>query len=216
MRKSEGFHPPSSSQLSLGATWNSSPSVHNTTGPVSASFPDPYSAAGSFGYYIDSLLVYFAPVGFVQNEDLCSGTPNGAARVAYSIIPGSNTSNAYSTNEVGNVRASSARAYVYPFVDLVEGGGAKDNLMILVEHQATGIVWADQDDAGGDARAVGVKYVSTPAENGQINRTVWEVTVEKEVVVASGAIGVSWSYYPVEEISDTAAAITYRARIFSS
>lgn len=182
MKKSEGFNQPSSSQTALGATWDPSPSVHNTMGPVSASFPSPYSAGGSFGAYIYSLLAYFAPVGLVQNVDACSGIPNGAARVAYSIIPGRNTSN----ETEGNIRASSARSYVYPFV---EQPGAKDNLVILVDHQAIGIVWGE-DAADGNATAVGVRFVSTPAENGTVHGPIWEVATSNEVIVASGAIGV--------------------------
>lgn len=151
-------------------------------GPVSASFPSPYSAGGSFGAYISSLLTYFAPVDLVQNLDVCSGTPNGAARVAYSIIPGRNTSN----ETEGNIRASSARSYVYPFV---EQRGAKDNLVILVDHQAIGIVWGE-DAADGNATAVGIRFVSTPVENGTVHGPIWEVATSHEVIVASGAIGV--------------------------
>lgn len=194
MKKAEGFHPPSSSQLDLGATWDPSPWIHNTTGPVSASFPNPYSAAGSLGTYISSLLAYFAPVGLVQNPDVCSGTPNGAARIAYSVIPGSND-----TNDIEeNVRASSARSYVYPFLGPLD---VKENLVILVGHQAIGIVWGD-DDADGNATAAGVRFVNTPEENGTVDGAVWEVAVRKEVVVASGAIGVQSSSFSTKHATE--------------
>lgn len=182
MKKAEGFRPPSPSQLDLGATWDPSPSVHNTFGPVSASYPNPYSAANSFGAYISSLITYFFPVGLVQNPDVCSGTPNGAARIAYSIMPGSNTTN----GTKGNIRSSSARAYVYHFLEQQD---AKENLVILVGHQAIGIVWGD-DNADGSATAAGVRFVSTSVENGTVDGPVWEVATSKEVIVASGAIGV--------------------------
>lgn len=209
MRKSEGFHPPSPSQLALGATWDPSPFVHNTTGPVSASFPNPYTAAQSFGNYVDSFLNYFSPVGLVHNEDLCQGTTNGAARLAFTLIPGSNDTN--QTNGLNNVRESSARAYVYPFATSnangSEEGKEKDNLVILVEHQAIGIVWGnDTTDDAEESRAVGVQFVSTPMENGEIEGPVWEVNVEKEVIVASGAIGVCSRFPAVASERDGANA----------
>lgn len=75
---------------------------------------------------------------------------------------------------------------MYPFLEQQD---TKENLVILVGHQAIGIVWGD-DDEDGNATAAGVRFVSTPVENGTVDGTIWEVAVEKEVVVASGAIGV--------------------------
>lgn len=84
------------------------------------------------------------------------------------------------------MRASSARSYVYPFL---ERQNAKENLVILVGHQAIGIVWGE-DDMDGNATATGVRFAKTPVENGTIDSPIWEVAATKEVIVASGAIGV--------------------------
>lgn len=70
-----------------------------------------------------------------------------------------------------------------------------------MDHQAIGIVWGD-DDADGNATAVGVRFVSTPLENGTVGGPIWEVATTNEVIVASGAIGVCPLHFPTRHATD--------------
>lgn len=198
MERSEGFIPPSMAQMSLGATFD--PSVHGTTGPISISYPQPYTATEAFGDYISAMLSVFStsPSAFSTNVteatytplkqilDLCTGAPLGAARFFYSLLPG--------TGRVagGNRRTSSAWGYVYPFLPEPE---IKGGLVVLSGHQATGIVW-NSDGAPGDlVKATGVKLVAILASTANVSEaTVADevtVAVSGEVIVSAGAIGVS-------------------------
>jgi choline dehydrogenase len=174
MMKSESFHIPNAQQVSLGAT--SVPSVHGMHGPVSVSYPQPYLATTSFGAYITSIREFFPTL--IQNLDVCTGSPNGAARFFYSIIPGT------TNTPGGNRRASSAVSYIYPFLN-----NGKDNVVILVGHQSTSILWANTTTHTGLATAKGVRFAATPAPNADVG-TTYDVTASKEVIVAAGALGV--------------------------
>lgn len=54
----------------------------------------------------------------------------------------------------------------------------------------------------GNATAVGVRFVSTPAENGTVGGPVSEVAATREVIVASGAIGVRLVPFSTEQATD--------------
>lgn len=189
MQKSEHFKAPNAYQTSLGAT--SIPAVHGTAGLVSVSYPQPYVATVSFGSYISSLLSFFKPTGLTQNLDTCTGSPHGAVRFIYSLIPG-----ASSTDVGGNRRCSSAVAYVYPYANGAYAG-EKSSLTVLVNALGTGIVWGNAT-SGGLQVANGVSYAVAPASpvppaNTTLG-TIWEVKASKEVIVCAGALGVSPFY----------------------
>lgn len=188
MQKAEHFNPPNAYQRSLGAT--SQPSVHGTSGPVSVSYPQPYLGTYSFGSYISSLLKFFWSTHLTQNPDVCSGRPNGAARFFYSLIPGPDK------NVAGNNRrCSSAVAFVYPYVNGASAG-EKENLTILVGTLATGIAWGN---ASGDLQvAKGVSFTQAPSNPAPLPNTtlgtIYQATASKEVIVAAGALGVSFAF----------------------
>ncbi|KZS98576.1 alcohol oxidase [Sistotremastrum niveocremeum HHB9708] len=174
MKKSEIYHVPNAEQRARGAT--SVPSVHGTQGQVNVGFPQPWGAWVSYQSHISSVLATFPDAQ--RNPDIGTGTPNGASVFVYSIKPGT------SETPGGNVRSSSAAAYIYPFL----GTSAKPNLTILVGHQATTIVWDRAAGKPGKPKAIGVKFAATPAANTTIG-TVYSVVVQDEVIVSSGALG---------------------------
>ncbi|KAF5387054.1 hypothetical protein D9615_001538 [Tricholomella constricta] len=172
MKKSENYHLPNPQQISLGATVN--PDVHGYNGKVDAGFPQPYEATVAAGYIVEAARA--AIPGLAQNPDVASGKPNGAARFQYSIKPGNKTVVAPD----GNTRSSSANAYIYPSLQ------KKSNLIILIGHQASGLVWGSR--SGSLSRATGVKFISTPLLNAELGPE-YVVKVCNEVIIASGAIG---------------------------
>ncbi|KAF7984892.1 hypothetical protein HWV62_10891 [Athelia sp. TMB] len=183
MKKSEHFHVPNAYQVSLGAT--STPSVHGTSGPVSVSYPQPYLGTFSFAAYISSLLSYFKPTGLRQIPDVCSGSPHGAVRFFYSLLPGA------SPDAAGdNRRCSSAVAYVYPYANGADAG-QKSNLTVLVGALATGIVWGNASQ--GLQVASGVSYAAAPSSPAPPANTtlgtIYHVEASKEVIVCAGALG---------------------------
>ncbi|KAG6812405.1 hypothetical protein H0H92_002981 [Tricholoma furcatifolium] len=172
MKKAEFYHLPNSNQTSLGATVD--PSAHGYNGLVNAGYPQPYEAAVLAGSMVSAALA--AIPDLVHNVDVASGTPNGAARFQYSIKPGNNSV----VTADGNTRSSSANAYIYPSLE------DKPNLVILVGHQATRLVWGTP--VGSLSTAIGVKFIATPQTNATI-QTELEVGISKEAIVASGGIG---------------------------
>lgn len=175
MKKAENYHLPNSQQVLLGAT--SDPAVHGFNGTVNAGFPQPYEAtvvAQKMELAFQAAIPHLA-----ENIDLASGTPNGVARFQYSIKPGNRTE----VTPDGNLRSSSANAYIYPSLK------KKENLIILTGHQATTIVWAKQ--SGNLSRASGVNFIPTPAAD-EFPVSEFKVALNREIIVASGAIGVSY------------------------
>ncbi|KAG6914237.1 hypothetical protein DXG01_001535 [Tephrocybe rancida] len=172
MKKAEAYHLPNPQQVILGATVI--PGVHGFRGNVNAGFPQPYE--GTVATQNIETALRTAVSSLVKNPDLASGTVNGVARFQYSIKPGNNNV----VTPGGNLRSSSANAYIYPSLRV------KSNLVILTGHQATAIVWGKRDSSL--SRASGVKFIQTPAIN-SIPGRVFDVTVAREVIVASGAIG---------------------------
>ncbi|KAG6907076.1 hypothetical protein DXG01_010648 [Tephrocybe rancida] len=172
MKKAEAYHLPNPQQVILGATVI--PGVHGFRGNVNAGFPQPYE--GTVATQNIETALRTAVSGLVKNPDLASGIVNGVARFQYSIKPGNNTV----VTPGGNLRSSSANAYIYPSLRV------KGNLVILTGHQATAIVWGKRDSSL--SRASGVKFIQTPAIN-SIPGHAFDVTVAREVIVASGAIG---------------------------
>ncbi|KAG6885298.1 hypothetical protein C0993_003459 [Termitomyces sp. T159_Od127] len=173
MNKAENFHLPNSQQVLLGAT--ADPKVHGFNGSVNTGFPQPYEAT-VVGQKME-LAFQAAIPHLAENDDIASGIPNGVARFQYSIKPG----NQSEVTPEGNVRSSSANAYIYPSL------GEKENLIILTGHQATSIVWAQQ--SGNLSQASGVNFIPTPAAD-DIPASQFQVALKREVIVASGAIGV--------------------------
>ncbi|KAG6849533.1 hypothetical protein H0H93_007689 [Arthromyces matolae] len=173
MKKAEFYHLPNLQQVALGATVD--PLVHGFRGKVNAGFPQPYEGTVVAQSMIAAAVA--AIPGLVKNDDVASGTPNGAARFQYSIKPGNKTD----ISPTGNVRSSSANAYIYPSLQ------AHPNLLILTGHQATRLVWGPR--SMNLSQAVGVKFIPTPAPNTSTPME-YEVKVALEVVVASGSIGV--------------------------
>ncbi|GLB34617.1 putative alcohol oxidase [Lyophyllum shimeji] len=172
MKKAEYYHLPSPEQVSLGATVI--PSVHGYEGDVNAGFPQPYEATVAAGKLVTAAMA--AIPGLAHNLDVASGVPNGAARFQYSIKPGNNT--VISPN--GNTRSSSANAHIYPSLQ------NKPNLIILTEHQATSLVWAEGSQPL--SKASGVKFIQAPIPNA-VPGPEFAVGIEKEAIVAAGAIG---------------------------
>ncbi|KAG6873792.1 hypothetical protein C0995_011017 [Termitomyces sp. Mi166 len=173
MKKAEIYHLPNSQQVSLGAT--DEPQVHGFDGKVNAGFPQPYEAtvaAQKTEMAFQAVISHLA-----ENRDLASGNPNGVARFQYSIKPGNRTE----ITPDGNLRSSSANAYIYPSLE------KKDNLIILTGHQATTIVWSKQ--SGTLSQATGVRFIPTPAAD-ETPVPEFEVALNREIIVASGAIGV--------------------------
>lgn len=187
MQKSERFNAPNAYQSSLGAT--SVPSVHGTQGFVSVSHPQPYLATTSFGYYISSAIKFFSTTHLRQNPDVCTGKPNGVARFIYTILPGPNK------DVPGkNRRCSSAVAYIYPYINGGPQAGNKGKLTILVGAMATGTIWGSPNR--GLQVATGVSYTAAPSSQSPPTNTtlgaIYQVNAVKEVIVASGALGVSF------------------------
>ncbi|KZP19980.1 GMC oxidoreductase [Athelia psychrophila] len=182
MQKSEHFNVPNAYQTSLGAT--SAPAVHGTNGPVSVSYPQPYLGTVSFGSYITSLLTFFKGTHLSQIPDACTGSPHGAVRFFFSLIPGA------SSEAGGNRRCSSAVAYVYPYANGAYAG-QKSNLTILVGALATGVVWGNASQ--GLQVASGVSYAAAPASPAPPDNTtlgpIYQVKASKEVIVCAGALG---------------------------
>ncbi|KAG6898522.1 hypothetical protein C0993_006244, partial [Termitomyces sp. T159_Od127] len=174
MNKAENFHLPNSEQVLLGAT--ADPKVHGFNGSVNTGFPQPYEAtvAGQKA----ELAFQAAIPHLAENDDIASGIPNGVARFQYSIKPGNRTE----VTPDGNLRSSSANAYIYPSL------GEKENLIILTGHQATSIVWAQQ--SGNLSQASGVNFIPTPAAD-DIPASQFQVALKREVIVASGAMAIS-------------------------
>ncbi|KAG6851672.1 hypothetical protein C0991_007164 [Blastosporella zonata] len=106
MKKAESYHLPNPQQILRGATVI--PAVHGFNGSVNAGFPQPYEATVSQAI-IDASVLAAVP-GLVKNLDVASGIPNGVARLQFSIKPGNKTV----ITPDGNIRSSSANAYVYP------------------------------------------------------------------------------------------------------
>lgn len=172
MKKSEYYHLPNSDQISLGATVNSG--VHGYKGNVNAGFPQPYEATVAAQILVEAARA--AIPGLAENPDVASGAPNGAARFQYSIKPGNNT--AITPN--GNIRSSSANAYIYPALN------ERQNLVILTGHQATRLVWGHGSEHL--SRASGVKFIQTPIPNANPGPE-FAVSLKNEVILAAGAIG---------------------------
>lgn len=170
MKKAEGFVAPSPETLDRGAIFQAS--AHGTTGPLPVGFPTPYNSGIVFSDFITAATR--AVANFTAVTDLGSGENNGVGRNMYSLKPGSPGTTG------GNLRSTSANAYIYPFLD------SKPGLTVLVGHLGAGIVWGDGD---GPARAVGVKFIPTPAV-GVETPAPFTVKVSKELLVAAGAIGV--------------------------
>ncbi|KAG6894858.1 hypothetical protein C0992_004279, partial [Termitomyces sp. T32_za158] len=173
MKKAEDYHLPNPQQVFLGAT--SDPGVHGFNGTVNAGFPQPYEA--TIAAQKMELAFQAAMPNLTENNDLASGFPNGLARFQYSIKPGNRTK----VTPDGNLRSSSANAYIYPSLE------KKGNLIILTGHQATTIVWAKH--SGSLSRASGVNFIPTPAED-EIPFSSYQVALLREIIIASGAIGV--------------------------
>ncbi|KAG6817769.1 hypothetical protein H0H87_003177 [Tephrocybe sp. NHM501043] len=172
MKAAEFYNLPNPQQASLGATVN--PKAHGFNGDVNAGFPQPYEGTVIMNDMVEAARA--AIPGLVQNIDVASGTPNGAARFQYSIKPGNKTE----ISPDGNTRSSSANAHIYPSLQ------EKPNLVILTGHQATRLVWGARK--GSLSRASGVQLVAAPSPNGPVGPE-FEVKLAKEVIIASGAIG---------------------------
>lgn len=172
MKKSERYNLPNKQQIQLGATVD--PRVHGFDGYVNAGFPQPYEGTVAARNFTEALRI--AIPGLVENRDVASGIPNGAARFQFSLKPGNDTV----ARAGGNVRSSSANAYIYPSLQM------KPNLVILTGHQATSIVWGTRSN--NLSRASGVNFITTPTENVDPG-TAFLVRVNREVIVASGTIG---------------------------
>ncbi|KAG5636284.1 hypothetical protein H0H81_008539 [Sphagnurus paluster] len=159
-------------QISLGV--NAKAEAHGYNGKVNVGFPQPYEAAVVIGHLVTAARA--AIPDLAANPDVASGNPNGAARFQFSIKP----SDATASTPGGNIRSSSANAYIYP--SLLE----KPNLVILVEHQATRLVW--QEKSTSLSRASGVKFIATPLPQAAPGPE-FIVNIVNEAIVASGAIG---------------------------
>lgn len=210
MKKSEKFHAPNPAQVASGATYD--PSVHGQSGPIDAGYPNPPKSTYTFNSMLQSVVNYFATVSSGPNArgpvqkiiDVCSGAPRGVSRFFFSIIPG--------TNSTPNKRASSAQGYIYPYVNPSGSSlSAKNNLVVLVGHQATKILWKPRVSNSANAVASGVQFIATPivdvsaAASGSLNiglpvkkakrdATTFTVNLNAnkgEVIVSSGALGVS-------------------------
>lgn len=176
MQKSESFHPPSAEQKQQGATFD--PSVHGYRGPLSVAYPVPYVGSKAIQAYLSSAEGTIQ--GLEPSMDVSDGQPNGGNALYFTIEPGKEGTVG------GNRRCSAAVGYVYPALGAGAGEGGKEGLTILTEHFGTGIVWSAQE-RGKPVRAVGVRFVSTPAENATIGVEM-SVGVRREVIVASGAL----------------------------
>ncbi|KAG6812406.1 hypothetical protein H0H92_002982 [Tricholoma furcatifolium] len=173
MKKAERYHLPNEQQVILGATAN--PAVHGFNGNVDAGFPQPYEAAVATRNIVEAF--QSTVPGLATNVDLASGIPNGVARFQFSIKPGNNTV----ITPGGNKRSSSANSFIYPFLQ------EQPNLTILTGHYATNIVWGKR--IGNLSHASGVKFISTPMAGEGLGAELL-VKATREVIVASGAIGV--------------------------
>jgi choline dehydrogenase len=231
MKKAEQFHPPTPAQVALGNTWE--PSVHGMNGPIDAGYFNPQRGSFIYNSYVSSVTNLSgassnsddnARTTVQKVKDLCTGAPRGAARFFYSIIPGGG-----GQNPTPNRRASSAEGYIYPFVASNTSSpspasvtsGKKGNLIILVGHQASRILWKDRavPSTSSAAQATGVEFISTPAakdmpwppaqrvhvdQNPLVERDVplFQVNLVQtkgEVIVASGALGVSLPIYQLPQ-----------------
>ncbi|KAF8077647.1 alcohol oxidase [Lyophyllum atratum] len=172
MKKSERYHVPGLQQTLLGARVD--PAAHGFIGNVDAGFPQPYEVTTAAQRFTDA--VRTAIPGLIENPDVASGAPNGAARFQFSIKPGNSTV----ATSTGNIRSSSANAYIYPSLQ------EKPNLIILTGHQGTTIVWGKR--SGGLSQATGVRFIATPIVNEKPG-SEFTVKVKNEVIIASGAIG---------------------------
>ncbi|KAG6812407.1 hypothetical protein H0H92_002983 [Tricholoma furcatifolium] len=173
MKKAERYHLPNQQQAMLGATAN--PAVHGLDGNVNVGFPQPYEAAVVTQNITEAFQA--AIPGLITNIDLASGIPNGVARFQFSIKPGNNTV----ITPGGNTRSSSADSFIYPFLQ------EQPNLTILTGYYATTIVWGQR--VGNLSHASGVRFISTPVA-GESLGPEFQVQTSREVIVASGAIGV--------------------------
>ncbi|KAG5637944.1 hypothetical protein H0H81_002538 [Sphagnurus paluster] len=172
MKKAEKYHLPNLKQTSLGAT--AIPDAHGYYGKVNAGFPQPYEGAVVTDHLIMAARATIPNLAI--NLDVASGNPNGAARFQFSIKPGNSTV----VRPNGNVRSSSANAYIYPSLP------EQPNFIILVGHQATSLVWRKL--SGSLSFASGVKFIATPLQDAKPGRE-FDVKIENEAIVASGAIG---------------------------
>ena len=179
MKKAERYHLPSDDQILIAAS--ADPKSHGFSGKVNAGYPQPYLGTNSAQRFVRSVQDAVPSIGKVI--DLCSGSPQGVGTFSFSILPGN------SSTPGGNTRSSSAKAYIYPEKD------EKPNLTILTSHLATRIIWATKSE-NGMARAENVEFISTPAPNTSVSDlgTSSRVGVGKEVIVTSGALGVSANF----------------------
>ena len=176
MKKAEQFHTPNAAQINLGVQFDSN--VHGTSGHVVTGFSNPYPSPQC--NILDTLINATASV--IPNLrtsgdiDLCSGDPRGAARCTLSIIPGTTQG----PNVRNDTRSSAAQSYLFSLPPT-----AKPNLHILVEHQATRIIW--NTTTGQPPRPQGVAFQSqdslSPAREMIIN-------VEREVIISAGGLAV--------------------------
>lgn len=179
MNKAEQFHRPDAAQINLGVLFD--PDVHGTSGNVITGFPNPYPCPQCtfWDILINATASIIPNLRTSGNIDQCSGDPTGAARNILSIIPGASQG----PNTGNNTRSSAAQSYLFTLPPT-----ARPNLHILVEHRATRIIWNNVTSQPPKPRGVAFQSQDSPA--GEMI-----ISVEKEVIVASGALGVRNSYF---------------------
>lgn len=175
MKKSENFHVPNQAQIDLGITYV--PSAHGHHGNVNTGFPNPYPCplCKLWDALINATGAVLPNLRTNGSLDQCSGSPQGAARCSYSLLPGPSAG----PNAGINVRSSSVRSYIYSLPEQ-----ERPNLSILVEHRAIKIIWAEGNVFQPTPRGVAFQAEGVP-------EATFIAFVDKEVIVSCGTLGVS-------------------------
>lgn len=149
--------PPNERQTDAGMTYT--PEFHGTDGPVNTGWP----AEVSIETYLNQLEEAYASIGIPKIQD-----PNGGQMRGLSTYPRTQQN----INDQ-DVRESAATAYYQPVAD-------RTNLDVITDTTVLRIIWAENDDASGNAIAVGVEVASADGTTAILNAT-------QEVILAAGA-----------------------------
>ncbi|EKG12247.1 Glucose-methanol-choline oxidoreductase [Macrophomina phaseolina MS6] len=155
--KSEQFAVPNERQTDAGLTYTAE--FHGTNGPVNTGWPTEVAIET----YLNQLEEAYASIGMPRIQD-----PNGGEMRGLSTYP--RTRQAINDRDV---RESAASAYYEPVRD-------RTNLDVLLNTSVLRIVWAENDDADGNAIAAGVEVATADGTTAVLNAT-------QEVILAAGA-----------------------------
>ncbi|EOD44953.1 putative glucose oxidase protein [Neofusicoccum parvum UCRNP2] len=155
--KSEQITAPNERQTDGGLTYD--PDFHGTDGPVNTGWP----AEASIETYLSQLEEAYASIGMPRIDD-----PNGGNMRGLSTYPRTQQN----VNDQ-DVREDANTAYYQQVAD-------RTNLDVLTNTSCLRIVWAESDDADGNAIAAGVEVASADGSTATLNATA-------EVIVAAGA-----------------------------